>query len=123
MEKSKATIFKVAWWCINIFVLLGFIAYSVKDGIEMDHDIVFMCICMALSFPSSILVQGVFFALVSVFPIMEGRWWVSRVFSFGVENALIWVTFSTAGYFQWFVVVPRVVTWARDKIHKSRSEP
>ncbi len=86
------------------FLALGMLLYILRNVLEKDADIVFFAGMMALTFPSGMIVSMVMAALLYI---------VLTVFGVQFDNSIpfylvVWTVYVIAGYFQWFMVLPKI---------------
>jgi hypothetical protein len=109
---------QVLWLAICLASLIG--AYKAYRGVsdwQVEEDLGLEM--MALSFPASfVVVAGLILA-----GMLLGLFGLGLPASSKPEMIATWVLFVTAGYIQWFIVVPRIPRWWRRTQQKQNRDP
>lgn len=110
-SKHPANVVRTIWVALSIAILVAGICLYVK-GNEADKDgiIILGFAMIALSFPLGVLLN----AIVGMVFMLLDRLTVSIPDTWPVF-VVVWLAFSIAGYWQWFVLVPFLVTKARSR--------
>ena len=91
-------------WLISCLLVLAITLGLHAPGPQTDIMPAFLWMMVALSFPSGLIVAGMW-ALVIV--VLDGLGWSSALTdSAAVGIAMVWVSISAAGYWQWFHACP-----------------
>lgn len=96
-------VIKLLWViCCVVIMLFAILFHDIKDS-----DIVLIYGMLFLSFPISLLVLA-FFSFLILLQEITGVFFLDIISSNIVGTVVIWFTLFIFGYFQWFLLLPRV---------------
>lgn len=104
---------KIVWIIICILVLFTSFYYF-DDDPKNDIDIFLIWSMLVLSFPSGYVVAGIFTSIAILLVEFEDITLSTSYFLIFIN----WLAYFIAGYFQWFVWVPKLIKWGKDKMGK-----
>jgi hypothetical protein len=102
---------KIAWWTVTAAILgWGLYLYQVNDRSMHHHVDEFVILTLwVVSFPLGLVVPLALTVILLVLQRMSGIVVPSSAALLVVGGLAI----SSAGFYQWFTLVPRVVAWSR----------
>lgn len=102
---SKKTIFKYAW-LVFCFILLALPVFIPSSPTHFDVIGICLVIAFILSYPLNMLFGWLLMVMM--------EWFEPAQFEFSIGTLyLMLFTFCVTGYFQWFVLMPRLVNFIR----------
>lgn len=104
MNKVKVILIFV-WVLICAGVLFSFLSHP-KAWEDSEITVLFHLRMLIITFP----IGYIFYVLLTAIQVSDFVF-----FSQQILLALFWVTFSLLGYVQWFIIIPSVYRWLRQK--------
>lgn len=109
-------------WMFCCFVVLGVTLYSFEPSSDSDIGVFLVYGMLFLSFPISLIVAATF-ALLVVLQESSGIPLLELISSNYVGFCVMWLAFFLAGYWQWFVLVPKLWRALRNNQKKREHNP
>jgi membrane-bound ClpP family serine protease len=118
MNKKSTLLLKVLYVVISLLLLIYTLA-STRNNPDAGIVGLFLIISMTiLSFPSGLAVLFTGFAVLGITGYIIGAGKPASTLSWkfdGIGLIIMWVGFLVAGYYQWFIVTPRIMAKRKKK--------
>ena len=100
-------------WFASMIVLQ--IYFNYKSQSSAEYQITSLIYMTLLTFPIGLIVLLLWFGLEALRQSM-GMIWLTTLLNGQMGDLLLWLAFTVAGYYQWFVLLPQIID--KRKKHK-----